>query len=98
MSKNTIFIIFAAVFFSFCFANISFAIEEPKQCCYPDYAYEFTGRDKFEKFNRRMFNFNIKFNKYVLKPVNIVWGSVVPKYGMDRIQNMCTNIEYPIRL
>ena len=25
---------------------------------YPDYSYEFVGNDKFEGFNRKMFNFN----------------------------------------
>ena len=65
---------------------------------YPDYAYEFVGRDKFEGFNRKMFVFNQKLNKYALKPIHIVWASVMPKYGMDRIQSAYTNIEYPKRL
>lgn len=65
---------------------------------YPDYAYEFVGRDKFEGFNRKMFVFNQKFNKYALKPAHIVWASIMPKYGMDRIQCAYTNIEYPKRL
>ena len=65
---------------------------------YPDYAYEFVGNDKFEGFNRKMFNFNLKFNKYALKPLHTVWASIMPKYGMDRIQSAYTNIEYPKRL
>ena len=65
---------------------------------YPDYAHEFVGRDKFEGFNRKMFVFNQKLNKYAIKPVHIVWASIMPKYGMDRIQSAYTNIEYPKRL
>lgn len=65
---------------------------------YPDYSYEFVGNDKFEGFNRKMFNFNLKFNKYALKPIHTVWASIMPKYGMDRIQSAYTNIEYPKRL
>ena len=65
---------------------------------YPDYAGEFIGRDKFEGFNRKMFAFNRKLNKYAIKPVHIIWASIMPKYGMDRIQSAYTNIEYPKRL
>lgn len=65
---------------------------------YPDYAYEYLGRDKFEGFNRKMFTFNSKLNKYVIKPVHIVYASVMPQFGMDRIKCACSNIEYPIRL
>lgn len=65
---------------------------------YPDYAYEFSGKDKFEGFNRKLFIFNTKLNKFVIRPVNIVWASVMPKYGMERVQNFYTNMEFPIRL
>ena len=65
---------------------------------YPDYAVEFVGKDKFEGFNRKMFAFNRKLNKYAIKPIHIIWASIMPKYGMDRIQSAYTNIEYPKRL
>lgn len=65
---------------------------------YPDYAYEYLGRDKFENFNRKVFIFNGALNKYAIRPVHIVWSSVMPKYGMDRIQGVTNNVEYPIRL
>ena len=45
-----------------------------------------------------MFNFNAKLNKYALRPIHVVWASIMPKYGMDRIQNAYKNIEYPKRL
>ena len=75
---------------------ISFAIDEVHQ--YPDYAQEYLGEDKYEKFNRKMFNLNMRLNKYALRPIHILWASIIPKYGMDRIQNVYTNIQYPKRL
>lgn len=65
---------------------------------YPDISYEFVGQDKFESFNRKIFLFNLKANKYIVRPINIVWASVMPQYGMDRVQNFYTNVRYPVRL
>ncbi len=65
---------------------------------YPDYAYEYVGMDKWENFNRKMFNFNLLLNKYAIRPLHIIWSSIMPEYGMDRIQSATNNIEYPIRL
>lgn len=99
MIKNKTPLIFAAVFLSFCLNNIVFAVEDVTlQNKYPDYAYEFCGKDTCEKFNRKLFIFNLKLNKYVLRPVNTVWASIMPKYGMDRFQSMYNNLNYPVRL
>ncbi|MBR1424808.1 VacJ family lipoprotein [bacterium] len=65
---------------------------------YPDYSYTFIGEDKWENFNRKMFNFNLKLNKYAVRPIHILWSSIMPEYGMDRIQSATNNIEYPIRV
>jgi len=65
---------------------------------YPDYACMYLGNDKCEAFNRKMFTFNSKLNKFIIKPVHIVWASIMPKYGMERIKGVYTNIEYPKRL
>lgn len=65
---------------------------------YPNYAKEFSGDDPWENFNRKVFLFNLKFNKYIIRPVNIVWASVMPQYGLDRVSNFYNNINYPIRL
>lgn len=74
------------------------SIENVKlQNSYPDYAYEFVGKDKCENFNRKIFIFNSKLNKYLIRPLNIVYASVLPKYGMDRLQSAFTNMEFPIR-
>lgn len=64
---------------------------------YPDYAYEFLGEDKYENYNRKMFGFNQKLNKYLFKPIHILWASIVPQYGMDRILGISKNVEYPVR-
>ena len=78
--------------------DLSFAEELVFNKKYPDYSYIYLGNDKFEKFNRKMFNFNMRLNKYALRPIHILWASVMPKYGMDRITGVTKNIEYPIRL
>lgn len=102
MTKNKFFIIFVAtIFLNFSLNNISFAIENSGdtglKCSYPDYAYEFCGKDKCENFNRKIFIFNSKVNKYVIRPINRVYASIMPKYGMERIQNACNNLEFPVR-
>lgn len=71
---------------------------QTENCKFPDYATMYVGEDKYEKFNRKMFNLNTKLNKYIARPVHILWSSVMPKYGMDRIKNAYNNIEYPKRL
>ena len=82
--------------------NLAFALneintKEAKQI-YPNYSKEFVGEDKYENFNRKMFNFNLKLNKYVIRPIHILWASIMPKYAMDRLQCAYYNIEYPKRL
>lgn len=98
MTRIRVLLIFAVVFF-INFNTASFAVEEtPAPSKYPDYAYEFTGRDKCESFNRKLFIFNMKLNKYILRPVNIAWASIMPQYGMDRIKCAYTNVNFPVRL
>ena len=55
---------------------------------YPNYAETYLGEDKYENFNRKIFDMNLKMNKYFLKPIHIVWASIMPQYGMDRIQSV----------
>lgn len=72
---------------------------ETTQCSkYPDYAKMYNGDDKYEKFNRKMFNLNSRLNKYIARPVHILWSSIMPKFGIDRIRDAYNNIEYPKRL
>lgn len=65
---------------------------------YPDYSQMFLGNDKHEKFNRKMYRLNSNLNKCALRPIHTVWESIMPKYGMDRIQGIYTNMIYPRRL
>lgn len=86
-----------ALIFLICFVgyNLGVCAQEFK---YPDYAYEFLGPDKHESYNRKMFNFDLGLNKYVIRPIHILWASILPQYVMDRIYGISNNIEYPIRL
>lgn len=96
--KNKAFIIFA-ILLCLEFNIFAFAAENTLQTSkYPDFALEYLGQDKFEGFNRKMFAFNQKLNKYAIRPVHILWASIMPQYGMDRIKSATKNIEYPIRL
>ncbi len=74
------------------------AVEATKESRYPDYSKMYIGDDKHEKFNRKMFNLNSKLNKFIARPVHIVWSSIMPKFGIDRIRDAYNNIEYPKRL
>ena len=79
-------------------SNNVYALELTEETKYPDYAELYLGKDKLEKLNRKVFNFNLKLNSYILRPIHVLWASIMPQYGMDRIYNMTKNIEYPIRL
>lgn len=94
------FIIFIVAFLlNICSNNVSFAIEDVASTNkYPDFAYEFTGKDKHEKFNRKLFVFNLKLNKYVLRPINTLWGSIMPQCAINRLQNLQNNINFPVRV
>ncbi|MBR1775910.1 VacJ family lipoprotein [bacterium] len=74
------------------------AVETTQESRYPDYAKMYVGEDKHEQFNRKMFNLNSKLNKFVARPVHILWSSIMPKFGIDRIRDAYNNIEYPKRL
>lgn len=78
--------------------NPAFSAEtEETPNTYPNYSYEFTGEDKWENFNRKVFFFNSKVSG-VSRPLCIFWASIMPKKGMEMITNFYTNIKYPIRL
>lgn len=83
----------------FLFTNICSAEELLKQQTkYPDYGYMYLGTDKYEKLNRKVFAFNLGLNKYAIRPIHILWTSIMPEYGIDRIHSAYKNIEYPKRL
>lgn len=83
----------------FCSTNIAICEELViPQSKYPDYAYIYLGPDKYEKINRQVFAFNLGLNKYAIRPIHILWCSIIPEYGIERIQTAYKNIEYPKRL
>lgn len=100
MIKNKFLLAIIAVFFINIYINsVSIAADDILlQDRYPNYSYEFTGKEKWEGFNRKMFLFNLWVNKIIVRPLNIAWASVMPKYGMDRIECFYTNLDYPVRL
>jgi len=50
--------------------------------------YDVEDYDPWEKLNEKFFNFNLKLDKYVLKPVAKVWDKILP----DRVQVMISNV------
>ena len=84
MLKNKSFLVIFSVFL-FVFV-VSLPVGAQVEFSYPDFAKEFLGEDKHEKINRKVFDFNMKMNKYAIRPLHIIWASIMPKYGMDRIQ------------
>ena len=74
------------------------AVEATDTDKYPDYAKMYVGEDKHEKFNRKMFNLNSGLNKFIAKPVHIIWSSVLPECCINRIRDAYNNIDYPKRL
>ena len=59
---------------------------------------EVTEYDPWESFNRTMFAFNRKLDRYVLKPVAKVWNFVVPDLAQQSLANAFDNIAMPRRL
>jgi phospholipid-binding lipoprotein MlaA len=74
------------------------AVETTESNKYPDYAKMYTGEDKHDRFNRKMFNLNSKLNKFIAKPVHILWSSLLPQCCINRIRDAYNNIDYPKRL
>jgi phospholipid-binding lipoprotein MlaA len=54
--------------------------------------------DPWEPFNEKMFDFNIKLDRYVLKPVAQVWRVVVPEPFQIMLSNGLDNIRVVPRL
>jgi len=74
------------------FANTYYAAK------YPSFNEIYLNSDKYEKFNRKIFNLNLKMNKIVVKKVHILWASIFPNFIIDSLNRAYSNIEYPKRL
>ena len=53
--------------------------------------------DPWEAFNEKMFNFNVKLDRYVLKPAARVWRAVIPEPFQVMISNGFDNIRFAPR-
>ena len=53
--------------------------------------------DPWESFNEKMFDFNVKLDRYVLKPVARVWKVVIPEPFQVMISNGFDNIRFAPR-
>jgi phospholipid-binding lipoprotein MlaA len=63
-----------------------------------DFEDEFTEYDPWERFNRTMFAFNRRADRFVIKPIARVWNFVVPDLAQQSLSNAFDNIAMPRRL
>ena len=78
--KKFIKITLSMLFIIFTLSNPIFCEEINSQPIkFPDYSQIYIGKDKYETFNRKMFDFNLRLNKYALRPIHILWASIMPK-------------------
>lgn len=52
-------------------------------------------RDPYEKFNRRVFAFNLGLDKYALKPAAQAYVEVTPTFARHGVSNFIANIQEP---
>ena len=53
--------------------------------------------DPWESFNEKMFDFNVKLDRYVLKPVARVWKTVIPEPFQVMMSNSFDNLRFAPR-
>ena len=58
---------------------------------------ELAGQDPAEGWNRSMFMVTDCIMDYFADPVARVYGSIMPKPGIDCIENACQNLEFPAK-
>jgi phospholipid-binding lipoprotein MlaA len=54
--------------------------------------------DPWESFNRRMFAFNRRLDRFVVKPMATVWDTVLPNLAQESVGNFFDNLRMPARL
>ena len=52
--------------------------------------------DPYESFNRAMFNFNMKLDKYILKPVAEGYRAITTPDVRERVRSVFSNVKEPI--
>jgi phospholipid-binding lipoprotein MlaA len=69
--------------------------DEKEEAEFDDESMEY---DPWEPFNRKMFEFNRRLDRFVLKPVAKVWNFVVPDLAQQSLANAFDNVAMPRRL
>lgn len=64
---------------------------------FPDLNKEFGGHDSCEGFNRSMFAVNKYGGRYVMQPLAVFWGSLIPRHVVDCFNRFTDNIAFPKR-
>ena len=52
--------------------------------------------DPWEGYNRNIYNFNLKADKYVLRPVAVAYDTVTPKPVQYAVRNFFSNLKSPV--
>ena len=63
-----------------------------------DISEKLTGQDSVEGFNRTMYSINHFFVRWVFRPVGSVYGSIIPRPGIDAINRFTDNLGFPVRM
>ncbi len=63
-----------------------------------NYSQLYLNQDKYENFNRKIFNFNLKMNRLFARKIHVLWASIVPDFLINSLNCAYYNIEYPKRL
>lgn len=64
---------------------------------FPDLTKEYGGNDPIEGVNRSFFVFNKYANKYFMQPIVILWGSLIPRHGVECLNRLTDNLAFPKR-
>jgi len=82
-----------------CTDNRFYLAEEPELGWYPSKVEtELAGRDPLEGWNRCMFWVSDAILIYLGDPIERVYGSIMPRPGVEAIERLCLHVEYPGRL
>lgn len=52
--------------------------------------------DRFETYNRAMFEFNYQFDKYILKPLAEGYRAITNQFVRDRVRGVLSNLREPL--
>ncbi len=63
-----------------------------------DLSEKLTGQDSIEGFNRTMYSVNHFFVRWVFRPIGSVYGSIIPRPGIDAINRFTDNLGFPVRM